>query len=277
MHLEPICAGMCAAREDRMTEVVPYLQAEIDLQTEQFDDVSQYVPERAAVPRDAGVPVRQRADDPADRIAGADLVGPRVRGVERSRRTGADGGQDQARRPARPSATARRHPRRQRAPARYGWRRTTSPRRAATRSPSAPTRPSRRSCVDLDTPDGTDKGSQRMTDTQTALTIACCSRSTGKADRHHHVEQPQAAQLLRRGDARCRRPVPRPGRRRRRHHCGAAARRRGRVQHRRRHEQRLRLVRRPDARDSGDRAGRAGPASAAGSRWTASRSASITT
>jgi GntR family transcriptional regulator, transcriptional repressor for pyruvate dehydrogenase complex len=44
LHLEPICAGMCATREDRMTEVVPYLQAEIDLQTEQFDDVSQYVP-----------------------------------------------------------------------------------------------------------------------------------------------------------------------------------------------------------------------------------------
>jgi GntR family transcriptional regulator, transcriptional repressor for pyruvate dehydrogenase complex len=44
MHLEPICAGMCAAREDRMTEVVPYLQHEIDKQTAQFDDVSQYVP-----------------------------------------------------------------------------------------------------------------------------------------------------------------------------------------------------------------------------------------
>jgi len=44
MHLEPICAGMCAAREDRMTEVVPYLQNEIDIQTAQFDDVSQYVP-----------------------------------------------------------------------------------------------------------------------------------------------------------------------------------------------------------------------------------------
>jgi GntR family transcriptional regulator, transcriptional repressor for pyruvate dehydrogenase complex len=44
MHLEPICAGMCAAREDRMTEVVPYLQHEIDEQTAQFDDVSQYVP-----------------------------------------------------------------------------------------------------------------------------------------------------------------------------------------------------------------------------------------
>ncbi|MFZ0902818.1 MAG: GntR family transcriptional regulator [Mycobacterium sp.] len=44
MHLEPICAGMCAARGDRMTEVVPYLQNEIEIQTTQFDDVSQYVP-----------------------------------------------------------------------------------------------------------------------------------------------------------------------------------------------------------------------------------------
>jgi len=44
LHLEPICAGMCAAREDRIAEVVPYLQHEIDQQTAQFDDVSQYVP-----------------------------------------------------------------------------------------------------------------------------------------------------------------------------------------------------------------------------------------
>ncbi len=44
LHLEPICAGMCASREDRMSEVVPYLQAEIDHQTEQFDDLSAYVP-----------------------------------------------------------------------------------------------------------------------------------------------------------------------------------------------------------------------------------------
>jgi GntR family transcriptional regulator, transcriptional repressor for pyruvate dehydrogenase complex len=44
MHLEPICAGMCAAREDRMTEVVPYLQREIGKQTSEFDDLSQYVP-----------------------------------------------------------------------------------------------------------------------------------------------------------------------------------------------------------------------------------------
>jgi DNA-binding FadR family transcriptional regulator len=43
LHLEPICAGMCAARADRATEVVPYLQAEIDIQTAQFDDAAQYV------------------------------------------------------------------------------------------------------------------------------------------------------------------------------------------------------------------------------------------
>lgn len=44
LHLEPICAGMCAAREDRMTEVVPDLEAEIELQTEQFDNLARYVP-----------------------------------------------------------------------------------------------------------------------------------------------------------------------------------------------------------------------------------------
>jgi GntR family transcriptional repressor for pyruvate dehydrogenase complex len=44
LHLEPICAGMCAAREDRMTEVVPYLQSAVDLQVEQFDTSSRYVP-----------------------------------------------------------------------------------------------------------------------------------------------------------------------------------------------------------------------------------------
>lgn len=44
LHLEPICAGMCAARPDRMTEVVPHLQAEIDEQAAQFADVRQYVP-----------------------------------------------------------------------------------------------------------------------------------------------------------------------------------------------------------------------------------------
>jgi GntR family transcriptional regulator, transcriptional repressor for pyruvate dehydrogenase complex len=44
LHLEPICAGMCAAREDRMAEVVPQLEAEIRLQTEQFDNLPRYVP-----------------------------------------------------------------------------------------------------------------------------------------------------------------------------------------------------------------------------------------
>jgi DNA-binding FadR family transcriptional regulator len=44
LRLEPICAGMCAERTDRATEVVPYLQAEIDLQAAQFEDTSQYVP-----------------------------------------------------------------------------------------------------------------------------------------------------------------------------------------------------------------------------------------
>jgi DNA-binding FadR family transcriptional regulator len=44
LHLEPICAGMCAAREDRITEVVPHLQAAIDAQIEQFDTPARYVP-----------------------------------------------------------------------------------------------------------------------------------------------------------------------------------------------------------------------------------------
>lgn len=44
MHLEPICAGMCAARADRMAEVVPYLEAEIENQTREFDNPSRYVP-----------------------------------------------------------------------------------------------------------------------------------------------------------------------------------------------------------------------------------------
>ena len=83
MHLEPICAGMCAAREDRLTEVVPYLEAEIDAQTAQFDDVARYVPNARRFHEALVVAVRQRADDPADRLARADLVGARVRGVER--------------------------------------------------------------------------------------------------------------------------------------------------------------------------------------------------
>jgi DNA-binding FadR family transcriptional regulator len=42
LRLEPICAGMCAAREDRATEVVPHLQAAIERQEAEFDDVANY-------------------------------------------------------------------------------------------------------------------------------------------------------------------------------------------------------------------------------------------
>lgn len=44
MHIEPVCAGLCAARPDRLTEVVPYLEDELATQTAQFDDVAAYVP-----------------------------------------------------------------------------------------------------------------------------------------------------------------------------------------------------------------------------------------
>lgn len=44
LHLEPICAGLCAARKDRDTEVVPHLRAAIEAQAEQFDTPSRYVP-----------------------------------------------------------------------------------------------------------------------------------------------------------------------------------------------------------------------------------------
>ena len=140
LHLEPICAGMCAARDDRMTEVVPYLEAEIDLQTEQFDDLSRYVPNARRFHEAHRLPMRQRADDPADRLAGADLVGARVLGVERRRRP--DVAQDHARRPARSPAAARRHSRRRRR-GRCGSRKTTSPPPGATPSPSAMTKPLR--------------------------------------------------------------------------------------------------------------------------------------
>mgnify|MGYP000884516372 FL=1 len=44
MHLEPICAAMCAGRADRDTEVLPYLQAALDAQADAFEDVAQFVP-----------------------------------------------------------------------------------------------------------------------------------------------------------------------------------------------------------------------------------------
>ncbi|WP_396903934.1 FadR/GntR family transcriptional regulator [Mycolicibacterium phlei] len=44
LRLEPICAGMCAAREDRATEVVPHLEREIERQTADLGDPTRYVP-----------------------------------------------------------------------------------------------------------------------------------------------------------------------------------------------------------------------------------------
>jgi GntR family transcriptional regulator, transcriptional repressor for pyruvate dehydrogenase complex len=44
MHMEPVCAGLCAARDDRLTAVVPYLEAELATQTAEFEDVTRYVP-----------------------------------------------------------------------------------------------------------------------------------------------------------------------------------------------------------------------------------------
>lgn len=43
-HLEPICARMCAEREDRTSEVVPFLREVLESQREHFDDAAQYSP-----------------------------------------------------------------------------------------------------------------------------------------------------------------------------------------------------------------------------------------
>jgi GntR family transcriptional regulator, transcriptional repressor for pyruvate dehydrogenase complex len=42
LYIEPICAQLCAARPDRMTEVVPALHEVIEAQQAQFDDVASY-------------------------------------------------------------------------------------------------------------------------------------------------------------------------------------------------------------------------------------------
>jgi DNA-binding FadR family transcriptional regulator len=42
IHIEPICAGMCAARTDRDKTVVPALREVIKVQEADFDDVSRY-------------------------------------------------------------------------------------------------------------------------------------------------------------------------------------------------------------------------------------------
>lgn len=44
LHMEPVCAGLCAAREDRETEVVPHLRAALEKQQENFDDLATWTP-----------------------------------------------------------------------------------------------------------------------------------------------------------------------------------------------------------------------------------------
>lgn len=41
-QIEPVCARLCADREDRHAEVVPHLKAAIDVQHAEFDDVARY-------------------------------------------------------------------------------------------------------------------------------------------------------------------------------------------------------------------------------------------
>jgi len=41
-QIEPVCARLCAGREDRETEVVPHLRAAIEAQHAEFDDVARY-------------------------------------------------------------------------------------------------------------------------------------------------------------------------------------------------------------------------------------------
>jgi DNA-binding FadR family transcriptional regulator len=41
-YIEPVCARLCAAREDRETEVVPHLRAAIEAQQAEFDDAGRY-------------------------------------------------------------------------------------------------------------------------------------------------------------------------------------------------------------------------------------------
>jgi DNA-binding FadR family transcriptional regulator len=42
LYLEPVCARLCAARPDRLTEVVPALQAAVEAQQAEFDDVANW-------------------------------------------------------------------------------------------------------------------------------------------------------------------------------------------------------------------------------------------
>lgn len=42
LYIEPVCARLCAARADRMTEVVPYLRTVIEAQQSEFGDAGHY-------------------------------------------------------------------------------------------------------------------------------------------------------------------------------------------------------------------------------------------
>ncbi|MGW1029045.1 FadR/GntR family transcriptional regulator [Streptomyces sp. NPDC002577] len=44
LQLEPVCAAMCAARDDRETAVLPALRAAVEAQQAAFDDPAQYSP-----------------------------------------------------------------------------------------------------------------------------------------------------------------------------------------------------------------------------------------
>jgi DNA-binding FadR family transcriptional regulator len=44
LHLEPVCAGICAAREDRETAVLPALREAVAAQKASFDDPTRYSP-----------------------------------------------------------------------------------------------------------------------------------------------------------------------------------------------------------------------------------------
>ena len=112
MHLEPICAGMCAAREDRLTEVVPYLEAEIQTQTEQFDNLSRYVPNAR---RFHEAIVSRCGNEPMILLIGSlELIWSAHESSVWSDEGRPDGTQDHAGRPSRSPATAGRHSRRKR-------------------------------------------------------------------------------------------------------------------------------------------------------------------
>jgi GntR family transcriptional repressor for pyruvate dehydrogenase complex len=44
VHIEPICAAMCAERADRATEVIPALREKVEIQLDQIDDPTLFMP-----------------------------------------------------------------------------------------------------------------------------------------------------------------------------------------------------------------------------------------